>query len=233
MAATGESTFTTAGRTAKRFESTPVPAGQYDGKLDASKLEIGRKPEAGKMPYIKGVRFELLGTAAEGGRNRSIYNLMFTSITPGKGGFVLVDKANQIVGLAKALGEDFTAPVKSMEDGVGGTVQYLDPRAIVEWLKAHDDSIVPMQVKIRREKDRPAQNEIDYFLEAENAGAFDSDTGEVLEDDAADPMAADEPEVDDLPPPPAKKPAAKPVQKPAPHVVASKRPNGAKPQQRR
>ena len=140
---------------------------------------------------------------------------------------MLVDKANQIVGLAQAFGEDFTADVKSMDDGQGGQVQYLDPRAIVEWLKAHDGAIVRMQLKIRRQKDQPAQNEIDYFMPVESNSAFDADTGEVLENDAA---AADEAVEDDLPPSP-RKPATnqRPVaQRPVAHVTKNVAKNGTR-----
>lgn len=166
----GEKNFTTDGQRAVRFESTPVPTADYELKL-VDNFEIRKKAEPGAMPYIA-ARFELLGTGKDGGKNRLLFHNFMVSLDPGRDGVLNPARANQLTGYAQALGEAFkTGRIVEVTNKAGGKTNCIDPRAVVEWLKAKAGSITKAHVKVKPAKDGyDAKNEVAYFIPAEEEG---------------------------------------------------------------
>jgi hypothetical protein len=173
---TGEKRFSTDDHQPVRFERTPIPQGDYTGRLVMAKAAVGKKPEPGKQPYVKSVMFEVLDTAnTEGGKNRTIYHTLFTSLKSYKNGFKLVKKADQIVGLAKALGQTYEATkFVTITDEDGSTFDCLDPNELKSWLDQYDGAVVRFHISheatgkvVNGQKEM--QHRIEYFVESENA----------------------------------------------------------------
>lgn len=165
----GEKNFTTDGQRAVKFESTPVPAADYDLKL-LDNLEIRKKAEPGSMPYVA-ARFEILGTGKDGGKNRLVFTNFMVSLEPGRDGVINPARASQVTGLAQSLGESFkTTRLVDVTNKTGGKTSCIDPRALVEWLKTKAGSIVKGHVKVKPAKDGyEAKNEIAYFIAPDDA----------------------------------------------------------------
>lgn len=248
----GEKRFSTQGREARKFTSKPFEEGDYTLKILGETFEV-RKPEQkvdkdGKklptLPYINGA-FEVLGTNEEGGRNRRVYHSFFLSQKPSdKDGSVMSDRADQIVGFARGLGEEIEGVSVIRVDGV----DCIGPQALLKWIKAHDGATLDAHIKVSRErtdkttgKTYAARNEVEFFIEAgEGAGGPDSDeegseseeeseeTEDLTEDEESEETEEEsteeeteeeeeETEEEEEPAPakkPVKKPAGKPVKKP-------------------
>lgn len=180
--AKGEKQFSTQGREARRFESKPFPEGDYQLKVLGETFEI-RKPEpktdkkTGKLkpslPYINGA-YEVLGTGQEGGKNRRVYGTLFLSQKPSdKDGSVMSDRADQLVGLARALGEELEGIIIIEVQGI----DVIGPKGVLAWIKAHDGAVINAHVKISKERTDPdsgktysARNEIEFFIPSEEGG---------------------------------------------------------------
>ena len=166
MSVSGETTYSTQGRTPQKFVFEPVPSKDWEARIVASKFEVRAKQEPGSIPYINGA-FEILGSAmTEGGKNRYIFKMFFLSLKPGKDGNVSPDRADGVLGLARALGVDGNFEVLEKADKDGMTVKYLDPRSVLEWIKSQDGAIVKLHSKIATFKDE-RKAEVDYFIAAE------------------------------------------------------------------
>jgi hypothetical protein len=137
----GVKTFSTAGRSvAKNAKPSPIPPGEYTGKLRAEHIAKKQKdgvPDA--VPYIA-YSIEVLGTELkEGGKNRLLFANIFPSLTPGKDGVLMIDRSNGLTALTKALGtelEGVEVVERTVElgDGSQKTIQYLNPEQIKEFL---------------------------------------------------------------------------------------------------
>ncbi len=178
--ARGETNWTTGGRTARKQDFTPVPAGDYEAKLNASASAVNKKEEPGKFPYVN-ASFELMGTATtEGGNNRKVFQNFHCSLKPWKNGAIGPEGADQILGLARAMGEEYQGSLIQCPDAEGNDVDCLDPREVVQWLKDHDGALLTLHVKIdNKDKNYPAKNVITYFHEVEQANAFGTTEEEV------------------------------------------------------
>lgn len=174
--ATGEVGYSSQGRTPIKMNFDPFPAGDYDLTLLGGTIEIKGKPEPGKLPYVN-LAFEAAGTATtEGGKDKRVYHMLFVNLEPSpKTGTPIVDQANQLLGLAKALGAELEfgsdailRKDKENDDGDMVKVNILDPRQVVEWLKQFDGAQVRAHVRVKKgTKDYPNdKNEIAYFIEA-------------------------------------------------------------------
>lgn len=202
--AKGESNWTTKGKTAKRFSFTPVPAGDHEGKLDTSTASVAMAAGEGKFPYIK-IRIEILNSAeAEGQKNRLVFHNLFCSMKEAKNGDLMPERADQLLGLAKALGEDFEPPYIQMPDENGNDVDVLDPKVVLQWLREQDGKLIKLTTKIdHKDKNYDPKAVVKYFHETEQADAFGAEEEEVEEVEVE--------EEEEAPPPPKK--TAKPAPK--------------------
>lgn len=187
--ARGEKSFTTNGTPVDRFKSTPLPPGDYDLKLLGSEAKAGRKDEPGAVPYVT-VPFQVLGTGENGGKDRKLYHYFFLSIKPDKSGGLRPNKQDQINGLAKGLGDEFTtSQILSGTDKDGETVDYIDPADVVAWLKERDGAIVRAHTKVQPANGQhAAKGVIHEFIEVEGGGSQPFDDAE--EEEVAPPPPA-------------------------------------------
>lgn len=212
MAVTGELGYSSQGRTPVRMTYDPVPQGDYNLTIMGKSLEVKGKPEPGKLPYVN-VSFTAEGTAKkDGGKDARIFHKLFLNLEPSpKTGTPIVDQANQILGLAKALGVDLAfgrdailRKDRALDDGSMQKVNILDPRKVIEWLEGFDGVTVRAHVKVRKgTKEYPNdQNEIAYFIEADGPR---EDIDEVDEDEDEELDLGSDDEDDEEPAPAAKK----------------------------
>lgn len=211
--AKGEKRFSTKGKQARKFESTPLPPGEYELKARGADAKVQKKQEPGSMPYVS-VPFEALGTASqEGGKNRVIFHNFFLSLKPGKDGSLMPERADQLVGFAQAAGTDIDLGTISVRDADGNPQDVLSPQEFVAWLKANDGTVVKAKTKVRpgdEKKGYSPRAEITYFIESENAEADedeeddDTNSDEETEDDEDEDSDEDEEEIDHSPKKPAK-----------------------------
>ncbi len=203
----GERSFTTEGKKGKKFTYPIPPAQDWQAKLITDSASVGKKNEPGKFPYVN-LRLELLDSATEeGGKNCLLFHMLFTSQKTGKNGDIMTDRADQIVGLAHALGEEYAGSLITMKDENGNDVDCIDPYKMVEWLKAHDGAIIGLHSKVQAANGAyPAKGVVAHFIEVEQDNAFsDGETAEEAEEEI------EEQEEEEAPPPPKK--AAKPALK--------------------
>jgi hypothetical protein len=191
--ATGIKTFDSRGITVPKFTgSQPFAAGEYDLKLETDSIAIGKKDEPGKFPYIN-CRFRALGTAGDSGKDRVVFHMFFTSLKPSEKGFVLVHRGDQLVEFARALGMELTdakVGIKELADENGEMQDYLDPQALVKWLKSNDGAVLKGRVKIRKDKEYGDKNVVDFFIPGEVAEAEYEAEEEVEEEPAPAPAPA-------------------------------------------
>ena len=216
MAVTGEVGYSSAGRTPVRMSYEPVAPGDYNLTLLGKSVEIKGKPEPGKLPYVN-LAFTAAGTGGEHGKDKRVYHKLFLNLEPSpKTGTPIVDQANQILGLAKALGVELSFGAdailkkdRALDDGSMQRVSILDPRKVVEWLQGFDGVTVKAHVKVRKgNKEYPNdQNEIAYFHEAD--GPREEEDEDEEEYDEEDEDLEDEDEEEEAPAPPKKNGKAK------------------------
>ncbi len=178
--ATGE--WSSKGKEAKKFNFEPFPPGEYELKLLGDSTETRRKQEPGALPY-NATRFEALGTATgEGGKNRLLFHNFFLSLKPGKGGDAMPERADQLAGFGKALGDEPQLPTQEYNIGTPDVPSYvtiLDALVVKKWLIAHDGAIVKAKVKVDRgSKDYGPKNVVEFFIEAEGGQEQEGGGGE-------------------------------------------------------
>lgn len=206
--ATGDKSFSTGSVTKTKRSFDPVKAGDYDLKLLkqveiklAEPRKIDKGDNAGQMsrpvPRV-GIRLEALESAVDGGRNGLIFHDLTTNMTPDKSGTVGPTGADQLKGLADALGEEADIGfVMFQPKGGGEKVKILDPRQLKAWLEERADRIVRAHIKVQAgTKDYPEpKNKLTEFFEA--AG---SDGAAAADDDGSIPDAdGDDEGLDGLP----------------------------------
>lgn len=186
--AKGESSYSSAGKQVVRFESKPIPKGDYELTLLDKGLEVRRSKEKGPdaVPYI-GCRFAAEGTAAkEGGKNRLVFVNFFLSLKPGADGIIMPERQGGIVEFLRANGKELDVGVKTITKEDGSTENYLDAEAIVEMLQEMTDTTTPAYVTIEAGRDPKGsddRNKVSYW------GAKEADEGEG-EAEAPAPKAA-------------------------------------------
>lgn len=241
--AAGERGFSSKGTVATKREFPLIPAGDYQLKLLGEHASIKIADKVGAFPYVN-ARFEVLDSAKEeGAKNPLLFHMFFTSLRPMKDGNLQPNNADQIVGYAHGLGEEFeTEAIVQQKDDNGKLCDAISAKAIEKWLKEHDGAVVNAKVTVQRAtaKDLAAgysdKNKIAYFIEAEGgvAGPDDGDeagdeeveTGPDAEETDSEPdeelseagLEEDE-EVEEEPAPPPKKAAVKVAPKVAPKKV--------------
>jgi hypothetical protein len=151
---TGERTFSTAGRTVVAQTSTPITPGKYKLRI-GSDCEIKKADKPDATPYVA-VRLEVLGTAStEGGKNRSVYHNLFLMLKPGKDGVINMDRENGLTSLAHALGTqvegvEIVEQSATNANGESVTLEYLNPRQVVAWLKEFAGTEVSGRIKTEK-----------------------------------------------------------------------------------
>lgn len=162
--ATGEKTFSTAGRTVTTG-LPPFPQGDYELKL--RKSEVRCKDEPGAIPYVS-VQAEVLGTAAtEGGKNRVVFFNLFMSLVPGKDGIVAPERGSGLVALARALDTELEDLNVIERDFDGQHQEFLDARAVATWLQTLEGAVCRARIRISKAQNGfEPRNEVDRFLPA-------------------------------------------------------------------
>lgn len=153
--ATGERTFSTAGRSVKEKTFPVIPAGNHEGPLGAD-ASTACADGWDKVPYVK-YSLGAKGTAmSEGGKDQRVFGMLFLSITPGKDGEVNTERPDGIVALAQALGTELEGveiverEVTNPENGETKKLEYLNPKQVVEWLKSFAGTDVKYRTKIEK-----------------------------------------------------------------------------------
>lgn len=193
--AQGEVGFTSEGRQAKRYVFEPPATGDYTGKLILKGAQA-QMYENRPPPTVGGIRIELLDTAEEGGKNKSVFCNLNTIITPNGRGNVAWDNAKGPQGLLDALGVKFSAPASAIksytiedEDGFYGeagetvTVKLVDCKTFIQFLKQYDGRTVQLHVKQQRKKGQDPKGVVEYFIAAETEVAAD-EGGDTFEEAA-------------------------------------------------
>ena len=118
--ATGDSSFSSKGNTPKKSFPPPLPAGEYELKLQASSLTIGKKDEPGKMPNIR-ASFEMVGHNYPSGKARNLTIWFFTDMTPSpKNGVIMPERADQFLGSRKRVASTTTSALPRWTTGTAG-----------------------------------------------------------------------------------------------------------------
>lgn len=220
--AVGEKSFSTSSveKTKRNFD--PVKQGDWDLKLlkqvdirTAEPKKILKGPNKGQMskplPRVS-IRFEILESAVDGGKNKLYFHDLYTSLVPDNGGVIAATGADQLKGLADALGSEADIPmVLYTPKGTTEKVKCLDARALKAWVESNADAVVRAHLRIQAgTPDYPeAKNKLTEFFDAGAGGTSDGDSAEGGDDALPD---ADE-ALDELPEMEEEKPAAR---KPAP-----------------
>lgn len=151
---TGEKTFSTAGREVKTISFKPINPGTYTLKL-GSDVSIAKADKPDAVPYIN-LSFEVEGTAeSEGGKNKRVFHRLFIGMKPGKDGVINMDRENQLTALTTALkteleGIEIVEREAQNEDGESVSLEYLNPKQIVEFLKGFVGCEVKGRIKTEK-----------------------------------------------------------------------------------
>lgn len=203
--ATGEKTWSSQGKTPAKFESKPIPAGEYDLKINGDWVSKVAEGE-GKVPYLSG-SFTALGSGQNGGKDRKVFHMLFLSLKPGSDGVTMPERGNGILGLVRGLGTNINPPVVTMQGQ-----ELLSPNHIKQWLKANDGAVVRASVKIEKDTGGyPDKNRIEFFVESEQQDEAVDEAPAEVEEEAGFPepdAVEEEAEFESLPKP---KVAAKPT----------------------
>jgi hypothetical protein len=203
--AKGETTFSTGKVEKKRYAFTPIKAGDYELKILGDSAEVRTAEPSKKNPNpMPRVNFavEALGSGEDGGSNRKVFHTLWCSLKADKNGVVGPARADQLKGLADALGKDANIAIKTIKGQ-----ECLDPIALKKWLEKQDGEVVKGHVRIQKGTAEYPQdrNVISEFFEPEESEKEDEDEAEEDEDldegdDVDEDEDEDEDEDDDLPP---------------------------------
>lgn len=177
----GEKRFSTQGQQAVKQTFPVLPAKEWLLLLRTEKAQVAKAQGVGKFPRVD-VRFEAIDSATkEGGKNLSIFHMFFCANKEQKNGVIMTFRADQVVGFAKAIGQDFDAPTVTMQDEDGNDVEVIQPQHLLQWLKNLDGTIVKARTKVQKgTKEYPNDKAvIDYFVETEQAEGSGFDTTNV------------------------------------------------------
>lgn len=219
-----------------KFE--PIPRGIYNMVLKTKGAEIRKKDEPGKAARIN-IRLTSTDQTDEQGRPLSCFHEFHLGLKKGKDGSVMPEKADGLLGLATALGEELPdIALVQMKDVGGGTFMQLSAIAVQKWLQGVDGQEVTVEIDIEPAKgEYRARNRVISFanINGETAEESGESSQEAVEEEAAEEVTEEvqEEEVteyveeeEELAPPPKKaapkKATPAPVNKPAPKPAAKK-----------
>lgn len=169
MAATGEKTWSSEGKTITKNEFKLIPKGEYTFKLQTAKANVGKSENPDSAPYVKGVSIKLQEDVGPG-VSQMVFVNVFVSLKPSaKDGKTMVERSNGLLALARALGQetpDFT--ILTMQDSDGNEIEYLNPTQVADWLKSLDGSALQANIKVEKGRDGYAdKNAVAFFVEAD------------------------------------------------------------------
>lgn len=151
---TGEKTFSTAGREVKAPVFKPITPGNY--KLTVgSDVSMAKADKPDAVPYIN-LSFEVQGSAeSEGGKNKRVFHRFFIGMKPGRDQVINMDRENQLVAFAQALGtqlEGVEILEREANDAEGNSVklEYLNPKQLIEWIKGFEGAEVNGRIKTEK-----------------------------------------------------------------------------------
>lgn len=156
---TGVKTYSSAGQATQKFDDRPPEPKFYTATLRSAAVALQTTKD--KRAFITGLRFELQGTASvEGGRNRSVTHTVWLDTKAAKSdGFASIRKADGIVPLARAMGEEIDLPEVDVtmvdDEGNESTTTLLDGRAVKQWLQDHDGRTLQVKTGIRADRQDP------------------------------------------------------------------------------
>lgn len=165
--ATGERTWSSAGKETKKAAIQLIPKGEYELKLVSSDSRVNKKEEPGKMPYVT-TMVQVLGTENAQGLPKKMLVMLLVGLKPGKDGVLNVERGNGLVALAKALGQETPEfDLVQVPDADGEAVDCIDPKAVVKWLQENDGKVIKAMVKVEKGTGGyQDSNKVDYFIEA-------------------------------------------------------------------
>lgn len=242
--ATGQTTFSTSKQQVDRGFK-PYPPGEYEWALDVARVEIRQKQEEGAIPYVN-ISAKLQNETREDGTPAkfTLFHRFFLNLDPGSDGTLMPNRKDGLVAFARAVGQDVDVPLvkmtKKMKSGDLKTIDVLDPKEVVAWLKSLDG--VTFRARIKTEKGTGGYEDksvIDSFIAVEGGHEpspvedEEVNTGEAIEEaveeapeEPEEAIEAEPEEVFDPVPVPKKaapKSAAKAAPKPAPRVVTRRK----------
>lgn len=202
----------------QKFE--PIPRGIYTMVLKTKGAEIRKKDEPGKAARIN-IKLVTSDQTDEQGRPLSCFHEFHLGLKKGKDGSVMPERAEGLLGLAVALGEELpNIPLVQMKDVGGGTFQQLSAIAVQKWLQGVDGQEVVVEIDIEPAKgEYKARNRVISFA---NVNGESTESSEEVTEEAVEEEVSEEPseetgeeevtefveEEEELTPPPAKKKAA-------------------------
>ena len=216
-----------------KFE--PIPRGIYTMVLKTAGAEIRKKDEPGKAARVN-IKLVSSDQTDEQGRPLSCFHEFHLGLKKGKDGSVMPERADGLLGLAVALGEELpNIALVEMKDVGGGTFQQLSAIAVQKWLKGVDGQEVVVEVDIEPAKGQyAARNRVISFASI-NGETTEESGEEAVEEEVTEEAAEETEEVqeeevteyveeeEELAPPPAKKKAAPaPAKKPLPPTKKKK-----------
>lgn len=165
--ATGERTWSSAGKETKKQVIALIPKGDYELKLTTSDSRVNKKEEPGKMPYVT-TMCQVLGTENAQGLPKKLLIMLLVSLKPGKDGVVNVERGNGLVALAKSLGVDTPEfNLVQVPDAEGEPIDCIDPKEVTKWLAEHDGKVIKAHIKVEKGSGGYSDsNKVDYFIEA-------------------------------------------------------------------
>lgn len=213
--AQGEKRFSFSGREVNKFQFEPVPPGDWDLKLNATKAEIKKKKgEPNAVPYIN-VSFTAIGSGGESGRDRLVFHMFFLKLTPNESGRVTVDNENQLGGFVKAgaLEDSFQPRTMTVTDEKGNEVEILNPNDVLQFLQDNDGITVRAHTRLRARTDETGKKTGDEATIARFEPAPEQEQYTSSPDGEEEYEEQEEEELP--PPPPPKKAAVHQLKKPA------------------
>lgn len=154
----------------KKFSNEPIPAADYDLKILGDTAEIRTaevtKERPNPVPYVS-FALEAMGSAKEEGqRNRRVYHSLFLNMTPRKDGSLSPQMADQVKGLADALGDQLKASIITVNG-----VKCISAKEVKQWIENHTGEVVRGHVKIQRGTSEypDPKNVIAEFFEKDDA----------------------------------------------------------------
>ncbi len=201
--AKGETTFDASKQQVKKYESTPLPIKEYEGKLLPG-LQLKKAAGAGKLPYVFGMIECLNSAVSEGGKNRKISKMFFLNTSPDKDGVAGVNRQDGIVAYSKAVGANLKCGTVSAQKAIGDTgemvgVRILDPNQALRYLEGTAGQLFSFKSKLQPDQNGVKWGAIDFFIEADGGdedGDEDSSDEDSSDDDVEDDGDGDD-EADD------------------------------------
>lgn len=159
---TGGSTWD--GSQQKVATQTPITDGIYDGKLRIGKMTIAKADRVDAVPRVSKLRVEVM----DNGVKKSAFVDFHLGLKPGSDGNLMPNRNGQIVEFQQTQNSFFEAKLLTHEyeddNGQPQQVQYIDPVAVVEYLKTLGDCDVRVKIVTKKQDGRDPQSTVNKWL---------------------------------------------------------------------